>query len=496
MIRLRCLREFFGHLFGHLPAVLFLSSVCLLAHHTAPYAWIEWVSVKFVATLAHPNENTLGPGEIIAITATPTFFSSEFDSRLPLARGKVAEVVSTLAEGCPSLIAVDIDIAPTGDTEPERKAGTALVRTIGRALDDGIDVVAITYPSLGRKRDHHKLDVVCAALAPATRSAESSERRCRKHSPPGRFVLANPMLVPEGPFHLMYRTSREFQGKHDSRLGSVIAELRRTSNTTHQVPGMCAGVQVDADALEAVDAGEVMWHDSEETMRIRFFGSVPEGAVSTLPPIDSIVHLKQYTSEISDRAVVFSVESFAGLDKHLTPVGEMTGALVHAHIANSIDQPMVGSSLVGFAWDVGIGLIFVTAILFLNAVQKCLVDATRPNLAMLAMLLAPLIVFGGLLALASWISAALFARGFWLDPLPVMVGLALHLYVEALQPEHAGAHQAHGLCPWCASSWQAWKTSLGLTGAHATVDMHVLSAVRLLMVGVVLVALWTLINSH
>ena len=35
-------------------------------------------------------------------------------------------------------------------------------------------------------------------------------------------------------------------------------------------------------------------------------------------------------------------------------VVEMTGALVHAHIANSIDQPMVGSSLVGFAWDVGI----------------------------------------------------------------------------------------------------------------------------------------------
>lgn len=506
------LRHVMGSVWEHLPVVVFLVALCVVLHHSPWYGWIEWLPVKLIASMTNPGVGRkaveLGPatGRIVAVVASRDFFASEFASHLPLERGKVAEMVDLVARNRPKLIALDIDTTPAGNSEAELQAWKRLVDTMRSALDEGIDVVAIAYPveaaAPGGGERKRYLDELCRRLQgpmPPVERPVPPRADVFATPVPGRFALASPLVLPDGPFGVIYRVNDGRIGSgYETRLYHVIAAMMQPASLRggrSAVASLCVDGRIDEKLLKQNDDALSDWHEASRSIRIRFTGDGGERYVTVLA-VDSSVELRERAATLRDKVVLIGAQTYTSIDTFLTPVGSMSGAELHAHIANSADQPMAEISLFAVLLDVAIGLLFVAAYLLLRYLRQRMLCRLGPHCESLLMLMLPLIIFGSLLALAAYVSKEMFAWGYWLDPLPLFAGLALHLYVEASEGAHHASAAAnghgggsHGLLAWLTQPVDEWKAARGTADPWRRIDTVVLGLVRLTMLGVVLWAL-------
>jgi hypothetical protein len=484
----RMVYQVLAEVLAHLPAVLFLAAIVVIAHHSHLYRQIEGFSVKLVSAISVPDISTLGEhGGIVALTTSPKFFYKEFDGRLPANRAKIAEILAMLSDVRPRLIAVDINVMRTGDTEQERMEADKLIKAIAAALNNGIDVVAAIAPATPDKPltqvDVERWQDVCDQISARTGGSTL-----------GRFALTNPLLAPEQPFNLVYRFNKNPpKGSNDYySLARAISELNETpQKRTPASHSLCTVNPNDIAQICLLAHNQQEWPDFEDMQRIRFMGFGRGKHVSQWPPVDSLDELhKQDLSKLRGKTVLVGMRSFSGIDEFVAPIGEIPGVLLQAHLANSLNQAMGDSAWLAVFYDVLLGLVFVLVYVLM---QRYLQNVNAPNTTSLLSLLLPLFLFGSMLLVVLIWCADLFARGQWLDPLPMMVGLSLHLYVES----NASEHHAHPtLSRWLSQTVSSWRISLGLDGRPATNDEHVLSVIRLIMVGTVICAVWKLIHGH
>lgn len=475
---LRPLGRLLGDVLAHLPAVLVLVAICVIAHGRETYAKLEGFSVMLVGAIA-PLEEL--PNEIkgtVAITAEPEFFSKVYDGQLPLNRLKTAEILTTLAGGVPRLIALDVDVAPTGEAVATKETDE-LIKAIRGALNKGINVVAVTYPQTHEDRKKVRDGGVRRLCAELHGSPAKSGDTLPNERPPGRFFLASPILTPEEPFDIVFRVVKHKAHEHhdDQRLFAVIGAVLAGQTDA----GLCKGGKIaDADLLK-IDNVERKWPDLEHMHRIRFTGGEGVPPVVRIP-VSSPEKLNQFVKKIHGSTVLFGVRSFDRLDEFLTPAGRIPGVQLQAHIANSWAEGMKQNFVLAAALDIGIGLAFVLVYMLMHSGFKCIDQLNATHLSSLLRLLLPLAVFGAFLCAVLWLSSWQFGKGQWLDPLPMIAGLALHLYAESSEHGHHGHPTLRG---WFIDTASAWRNSFKWDGWFKSWDNHVLSLTRSAMIALV-----------
>lgn len=493
---------------AHLPAVLFLVSLCVMAHHTETYAKVEGLSVMLVGSLAPKKALPESvPPPTVALTASPEFFYNAYDGRLPLSRKTTAEVVSKLVSHGPKLIALDVDVARAGSAANEETEANLLIGAIRDALVAGIDVVAVTYPQTDSTRRDLRdawLNHLCTQLRPSEiekAAASSPAGAAKSKKQKGVFVLASPMLARERPFELVYRvTNNPPRGdKEDHRLFAVISALSKSEPAA----SFCSADQLNAAALHKIDNLEREWPDLKKMHRIRFVDGRSEPSVVGVSLL-SMSHLNEIAPGLKGRTVLFGVKSFDGMDEFLTPFGEMPGAELQARIANSWTKEkdedhrgMKDDHVKAALWDTLIGLAFVLTYLLMRGAFTWFDKLKARHFSSLVQLVLPLVAFGGFLLVALWLSAMQFASGQWLDPLPIMLGLSLHLYAES----SGGKHHEHTTLPgWFAETMATWRSTFRgpfkLSGVTSRLDGHLFSMIRIAMVAAVIAAVYTLAHHH
>ena len=249
--------------------------------------------------------------------------------------------------------------------------------------------------------------------------------------------------------------------------------------------------------LRAIDTPETRWPDSTDRLSaVRFIGQHPEKFVSSLS-VDSIAHLREMSPRLNDRVVLIGMQSFAGIDEFVTPIGTLPGTLVHAHVVNTTDMRIRKSIESAFPLlaDVVLGILTVIVLSTLHRISAApLISSVSPNLSALAELLGPLLGFVFFALLTLWACAGLYSVGLWCDPLPMLVGLALHVYAghrtASVQPKRGGDHPPHGLEAWCKQTLFAWKSLLRWGRHRPRFDDGVVAVGRLVMVGTVVAAIW------
>lgn len=497
---------------GHLPVVLFLTAICALAHHHAGYRWVEWMTVKLVASLSMGGKGQL-PGEhgrIVAIIGTPTLFADDFGGRLPLDRTKAAELVDAVAQGCPRLLALDLDVAPLHFDAAASAAHDSgpLVAAMNRARGRGIDVVATTFPAFGSrvKTRNEGLAAICREMTEAD-FAQTPTQPCADRKLPGRFVLTDPMLEVEEPFGLFFRIYEPHNVEW--KLGRTVARLMGPNpDEVGRSYGLCratdhveAGMRLYEDQLADIDRPAAAWPPSaKELVMLRFHG-MPEDKRVTSASVDTVADLRDAAARLKDRAVLIGMQTFPGVDDFLTPVGRLPGPLLQAHVANTLDEPIWKplQNWFPFVADLILGVVTVVVFMGLRRQWGTLgIESLSPHLAALVSLLAPLLGLVMFTLLVLWTCARLFSAGLWCDPLPMLVGLALHVYADGrAAPAHAsssGTRHGHGLGAWGAETYSAWKGMVASGHRRASIDQVVVGLTRLAMVVTVSAAIWGLLK--
>lgn len=492
---LRWLRKLLGEVLPHVPVVLFLTALCMLVHDSGWYAKVEGLSVMVVGALAPDQALPEKLPDTVAITASPDFFYAEYRGRLPLRRDVTAEVVNTLRKKHPRLIALDLDVSRTGESDDEKKEAASLIEAIRAALDEGIDVVAVAYPmqeGVRRPSRDEGLKALCAELQPAAPNRQADTAPKNPAQTPGIFVLASPMLAPEQSFNIVHRVSQSPADgqREDHRLFAVTSALL---SQDRKPANLCKGADVDSAALHSLDNAEREWPDLKKMHRIRFMVDKDSNPVVGIP-VSSKEQLGKVSEAIGGRTVFFGVQSFQGMDDFLTPLGRMPGAQLQAHIANSWSKGgMSQEHLHAALWDVLIGLGFVLAYVIVHHGLSSLEGVQMKYCASLGGLALPLVIFGAF----SWIVFCLSTRklmaGEWLDPLPMVAGLTLHLYAESNGKGHHGHPTLFG---WFGGIFSAMRRVIHADGALAKIDALALIVCRLVMIGFVCWAISSIVHHE
>ncbi len=492
---LRWLGKLLGEVLPHLPVVLFLTALGVLVHRTEGYAKLEGLVVMLVGAVApYPPLPEKLP-DTVAITASPDFFYQQYGGRLPLSRAVTAEVVNTLREKHPRLIALDLDVSRTGEGDDEKKEAASLIAAIRAALHDGIDVVAVAYPMHEGVRRHSRdegLKALCAELQHAAPHRQASAAPENSAQTPGIFVLASPMLAPEQSFNIVHRVSQSpVDGQHeDHRMFAVTSALL---SKDRKPANLCKGADVDSAALHSLDNAERQWPDLKKMHRIRFMVEKDSDPIA-VKAVASMSELKEVAQELGERTVFFGVQSFHGMDDFLTPLGHMPGAQLQALIATSWNKGgMSQEHLHAALWDVLIGLGFVLVYVILQRGLSCMEEKKMNYCALLGGLILPLLIFVVFAGLVFYLSTLKLTAGEWLDPLPMMAGLTIHLYVESNGKGHHGHPSLFG---WFGEIFSAMRRVMQAEGMPSRIDALVLITCRLVMIGFVYMAISSIMNDE
>lgn len=165
----------------------------------------------------------------------------------------------------------------------------------------------------------------------------------------------------------------------------------------------------------------------------------------------------------------------------------VSGAMLHSLQAASLAQPLnADPSVPAILADLGIGLLFVLACAMAAPLLRRL-SAAAPLTGFVCMAAAPLLFAWLLVLLSRQVAAGLMNFGEWFNPALVIMGLALHAYLQGREPVHEGVDWTFGVRPSVAalsSAGRNWRAGLFTAGRG--------TAMRLLRVSDLL--LWTAVR--
>lgn len=500
------LRAYVQRLLSHsaqaLPLIAAFASLTLvLDTHFDFFRVFDEHVVGFAASRRadHDDVNTVFSAWVIS----PELFSDAkaFKRTLPVDKERLGEIIGQFNKA--RAVAIDVEAIPQDqviagtDQDNKEVKGRPMFKAIAPLLRQGVNVVLL---SSGHQKDEvsafYWRQSFCAAAKSVTSAAQSS----------ARLWWATGYLETQGSGMSVLRYFSPEQSKKrveagiDSGLmplGIVLAVAASAAGPAQSdladAADYCARAQtmrppvVPADGVSRLATAE---HPDKPTEYINYFRDRPPEI-----PIESMEGLPQGGPlELLKRgAIVLGVRTPDGIDVHGTPVAPMLGAHLHALVAASVGKPVSQSHAWAYLVDIAVGYLFVVLFhafqdLRVRVIQRSYANApSAQRLVNLACPLAALLATCLLLMFAPMAAA----YGLWLNPIPMLLGVMAHLYVELIDPpkaEHA---------PSIRESFRAWRSRgrqvLALT---AQSDVVAWTIRQVATCGLILFAGYLLVRGH
>lgn len=436
-----------------LPVVVALALVTLvLEQHLEPFrAFDDGMLALVSAQMPVPSVQDDEAGVTVVMVTRP-LFDSALGRSLPIDKERLAPLLNVLADKAPSVVGIDVDAVPvTGSPGPGAVQQLPLFEPVSAMLRQGTSVVLVSYPRPAKQSAQQARDWRIAWC----------EQAAGLHPEPGRskgrLYWASTWLEPEGRALSVVRYSGPEQYPRMAAqdggllpLGLVMSVAARLAGS-HQIQLAAAA---DYCALKPIPVEQTSAEGGKPPLAFINFFDKPLRVVEMTDPVD----FARTDQGLEGRAVILGVSSFAGVDEHTTPLGRLPGAVLHALVAASVGATLRVDHHFAFFADVLFGWLFVLMFFCAVRVQSCVVKAcpavpTAAYVLNFGVGLCPLVLT---VATILCLAPQLAVNGLWLNPLPLLVGLLVHLYIELSQPHHGAGTPSHG----------------GSAGASALVRLH------------------------
>lgn len=481
-----------------LPLIVFLASLTLVLEEQ--FRAFDDVVMGAVVSIKGQWDPEDVHERLSTVVIGQELFKKLLGRQLPFDKSKLVDVLRLIAAERPAAIAVDVDAIPRTTQSTAEVEQLPMFQAIRPLLEKGIDVVLVSYPSsddaeavsddLWRKK-------YCAAA--------------KLLNGGGKLWWASTFLQVEGHATSMIRYYSPTQardllnaGEALLPLGLVLAGLVDPKKVGSS-PGIdyCAGPVIAPKPSE--EAKHL--HEIEPGAIVNYFGARPQ--TLTLQTSDRLPLAPQ---PLRFGVVVLGVESFPGVDEHVTPLGRIPGASAHALVAASVKTEKTEQQRhrMAFVVDVLVGFLFVVVFHFAMAIRDlCAEGFARARSVISTLNIAfPVLALAGMLYLALYISPRIGVCGYWVNPLPMFLGLLAHLYLDLVSAakgrphEASGTHHAsvlrHAWARWrdraygVARHWRHFADAPGTLRADALVWTFGYSALCVIVIW----AMWILFNSH
>lgn len=457
----------------HLPMLLALASIALALES---FHWFEPLDAAMLGTVnaisdgADAISDPAPPENPVALTllVRDEAFNETFGRRLPADRVALGKAIDEVASAKPSVLAIDVDIAPIdpipSDQDPWK---TAPFDSIRKALEQGIHVVGVVYP--GRAGDDW-IARLCKGLGSTP--------------PQGQLYLANADVSYEDISPSIIRMPPPLGPLHE-RKPSEEAPPKKTVPNPPLSLGLAAGlaapdVPPSSRTLPYRQQAQALLEHSTLCALPKFHPLTHSGGAASThdkPPRNELIHyraprvlqeVRHYQEDFAapgarwrqlatGKVVVLGLSAFESLDLHYTPIGLQHGATIHTAIAASVFKPLRPNHAAGFRFDVLVGLFFLVVHGLLGVFAVWAHRHHMQFIPSLIQVLAPVLALAAAVFLAAHRAPTLLFTGDWINPVPMLLGLCIHTYAEGL---HAGAHPAsHGhkhLGDW----WREWRDAV------------------------------------
>lgn len=464
-------------LLAALPTIAFLASLTAFLSSCSAMRSLEAAMISTAVEVAHPFRGSAAesqdekPGNAprISVLMIPrTAFQREWEGKLPVDKEKLAALVRRLGEAVPRVVAIDIDAIPVQPAPPPKAPRQAdeppLVAAIRSLLEKGISVVALDYhaPSPQEAADHGTREGKQPGAAQKERKERGDGWRSylcdtTRGEAAAKLYWASPFLDLAGESSGVLRYPTAHQAEQTAAAGQGLLPLGLVVAAAAQAHG-ASSRGTSSDSIERSLMKDHADHCKSADDRLRA-GMPLQGGVA--PPPNGVVNyfakdviefiplehvsdeeLKQFAGKV----VVVGIDSYPSVDEHPTPIGRQRGAVIHALIAQSFFDKLSENHLLAWGVDVALGAAFVLLFFLFHAWGEAIRSRAQEAFAVarVVSLLVPLVPLVLLVPCVVVSAPILGFHGLWLNPLPMVIGLAIHLYAELTQSAHGGGASSAG----------------------------------------------------
>jgi hypothetical protein len=242
---------------------------------------------------------------------------------------------------------------------------------------------------------------------------------------------------------------------YDSRPAALAAEVARAASGLPGTHSICAQTADLISHTHKYAGPQVDEQPRTELLNYRFAQAIMPRDLAEACPADNC------SGEGLAGSVVFFGGRYSSTDSYNTPVGVLSGAMLHAGSFYSINQPIGKTShVVSYLLDIAMGCVLGLIIFKLASMYR-----NERSLASILMNLTIQPLFPYLMIVAS---GALLARwNLWLNPAPMIFGMAIHaglVRIEEPYVEDVSDQRLFGISErrikqfiYCAVVLMAWR---------------------------------------
>lgn len=476
-------REMLGRFLHGLPAVLLLTLLTVVVHATHAFdsfdSWFVRHSVRLLLAAQHSDPAAdevpvrKGDANAIQVIQASTWLrvrALEHDGKdleqaeldrvggvRPMDRARLAALINALATALPSpavgaaprVVAIDIDVAPLlagcSAANPQSRAAQTPIHDALNALREKahVIVIALSRPDLAQR--------ICRNTFMARARCTTTEN----WSAAGQLHFASPRLFhAHDDYALKYPFDAAAAGDPFPGLGNLIhLRLHDRNDAKHMsaLTALCREATAAGGALElledrveqgGLEPGKVEYKWRRLNWKLldddRIRSTVLSKDEVQLDRDDRIVALHPLAPGVLDsRVIILGVDGGLRHDRFdaaaATP-DPVSGALMHALVALSSDEPVYENESIAFAFDalIGMGFVAAWAILAVLLARVAAASTLTGTVGWLAAAMPILLALGiGWIAMNRLSPLALERWSLWANPAYVLGGLVLHAYLEA-----------------------------------------------------------------
>ncbi|MGH8497441.1 MAG: CHASE2 domain-containing protein [Methylococcales bacterium] len=443
--------EWTNHLAGHFLAALFFASLGVLLHNSLLLSSLDTLFLRFAAARVPSIDS--GPQQIsppVVLGIDDVYYEKKFHQASPLNRGELKRMISKIVESRPRVLAIDLDLSPGPTVLPGE---SELYKHLYGIRLSGLPIV-LQLP----------LPVYDTELR--NRKVEWMNSLCKKGIEFGQVSI-------DSQFGMVTKIRRG-----PDRLSCSVYRLKHVKFPDRDILKICHGLELPPEhgtvapysvpicelfKLQPEEQGKARFMEAKELLHPFYLQTIRTGKSddSEYAPINFkfVRHVKSIRIKRSydiptdlEEKVVFLGGFYGDSDRFNTPVGEISGVMLLAgdyfSLLSSIDEPhkIVGVMLeiafgivLGFAFALGWKWYFGMYAVFRRGHEDNVIVSTVGYLGAILISSPMLLVILGIFAL---LSAELLSRGWWVNPVPMVLGMAGKAFVTSLEALES-RHESH-----------------------------------------------------
>ncbi len=457
-------------LIGHVFAAVFFASLGVFLHEYHLLSWLDALFLRFASSSVpsiNPGPQKVSPPVVVGIG--DRYYENEFNQVSPLSRRELKKIISHIAASRPRVIAIDFDLSPGPSAKPENTGSDRVIKDYTveeselynyllteKPLDVQI-VLQLPFPVYDEKLSNRKL--------------EWMKRLCENGIEFGRVSIHSEFgmatNIRRGPDRLscsVYRMKQERLSNPDADEICVRDQNAKNGNnksqngepvTSYTVP-ICELFENqpsnNTQSSFPPKAEQLLFPLIEEPRDDESFAPINFNFVRNFK-FHEVMKLQDIPANLTGD-VVFLGGVYGDSDQFNTPVGEeIPGVMLLAgdyySLLRSIEETheiavyimeILFGIVFGFAFTWGWKLYFIRMYpVFQGSPGASVIGSTAFYLGAIVI---SLFVILAILGIFAYSSANLMARGWWLNPAPMVLGMAGEGFVAGL--ETAGEnHESH-----------------------------------------------------